>query len=180
MAYCGWESLLAGALGPFAVIGHSGTIPRVEEVVGAASGLEGLACPPASEAEPVYYGVLPGQSGGVSLRGPVQGGRADEGYPENHPAGGLVHSPPLKSLREHTQRDRMSITSRDKKHTIQTKRLQRTMGKTGVWAVMRYKVWETSGFIKRGKSQQVGMQPMMLFSVKVLIILLINLLNVLD
>lgn len=98
-------------------------------MVGAASGPAGLACPPASGAEPEYYGVLPGQSCGVSLRGPAQGGRADEGYLENHPAGGLVHSPLLKSLREHTQRDRMSITSRDEKYTMQTKLVQRTVGK---------------------------------------------------
>ncbi len=92
------------ALGWFSVAGHSGTMSRVEGAVGAASGPAGLACPPASGAGPEYYGVLPRQSCGVSLRGPARGGRADEGYPENHPAGGLVHSPLLKSLREHTQR----------------------------------------------------------------------------
>lgn len=98
---------------------------RVEGVAGPASGPVGLACPLASGAEPEYYGVLPGQSCGVSLRGPAQGGRADEGYPENYPAGGLVDSPPLKSLREHTHRDRMSITSKDIKNTQYC--LQRTV-----------------------------------------------------
>lgn len=90
-----------GAPGWSAAVGHFDTTSRVEEEVGAASGLAGLACPPASGAEPEYYGVLPVQScGRGSLRGPAHGGRADEGNPENHPAGGLVHSPPPKSLRE--------------------------------------------------------------------------------
>lgn len=87
-------------------------------MVGAASWPLGLACPPASGAEPEYCGVLPGQSCRVSLRGPAQRGRADEEYPENHPAGGLGHSPPLKSLRKHTHRDRMCITSRDTDYTV--------------------------------------------------------------
>lgn len=69
--------------------------------------------------------MRPWQSYGASLRGPVQGGRSDEGYPETHPAGGLVQSPPLKSLREHTHRYGMSITSRDGKYTKQTKRAEK-------------------------------------------------------
>lgn len=101
-------------LGWFAGVGHSGTMSRVEEVAGAASGSEGSVCPPASGVEPEYYGGLLRQSSGVSLRGPGQGGRADVGYPENLPAGVLVYSPLLKSLRGHTHRDRMSITSTDK------------------------------------------------------------------
>lgn len=101
----------------------------VEEVVGAASGPAGLACPPAFGAEPEYYGVLLGQSYGVTLRGLALGGGGDERYPENHPAGCLVHSPPLKSLREHAHRARMSILSRDgKKYTIQTKLVLKTVG----------------------------------------------------
>lgn len=88
---------------------------RVEEVAGVASGPADSVCPPASGVEPEYYAGLPRQSCEVSLRGPAQGGRADAGYPENLPAGALVHSPPLKSLRGHTHRDRMSITSRDEK-----------------------------------------------------------------
>lgn len=103
------ESLPAGAPGWFAVVGHSGTMSTVEGVAAAASGPAGLACPPASGAELEYYGELPGQSCGVSLRGLGQGGTADEGYPENHPAGGLVHSPPLKSLRG-TEREREGET----------------------------------------------------------------------
>lgn len=77
----------------------------VEGVAAAASGPVGLVCPPASGAEPEYYGELPGQSCGVSLRDPAQGGKADEGYLEHHPAGGLVQSPPLKSLRRQTEND---------------------------------------------------------------------------
>lgn len=68
----------------------------------AASGPAGLVSPLASGAGPVCYEELPGQSCGVSLRGLVKGEGAGEGYPENRPAGGLVHSPPLKSLRGHT------------------------------------------------------------------------------
>lgn len=91
----------------------------VEEVVGAASGPVGLACQPAFGAEPEYYGVHLGQNSGVSLKGFAQGGGGGEGYPENHPAGGLAHSPPLKSLRECAHREWMSITSRDGKYTMQ-------------------------------------------------------------
>lgn len=82
----------------------------------AASEPAGLACPPASGAEPEYYVELHWQRCGVSLRGLAQSGRADEGYPENHSAGGLVHSPSLKSLRRHTHREWMSIISRDEKY----------------------------------------------------------------
>lgn len=103
---------------------------RVEEVVGAASVPVGLACPPAFGAEPEYYGVLLGQNSGVSLRGFAQGGGGSEGYPENHPAGGLVHSPPLKSLRECADREWMSITSRDEKHTIQA-----CAENCGIWTI---------------------------------------------
>lgn len=74
--------------------------------------------------------MRPLQSSGASLGGPVQSERSDEGYPENHPAGGLVQSPPLKSLREHTHRVGMSITSRDGKYTIKTKCVQRSVGKS--------------------------------------------------
>lgn len=90
----------------------------VEDLAAAASEPAGLAYPPASGAEPEYYGELHGQSCGVSLRGPAQGGRTDEGYPENHSAGGLVHFPRLKSLRRHTHREWMSIASRDEKHNL--------------------------------------------------------------
>lgn len=81
------------------------------EPVGAASGAGGLACPPASGAEPEYYGGLRCQSLGVNPRGFAQGGQGGEEYPENHPAGCLVDSPPPKSLREHTHRGRISIPS---------------------------------------------------------------------
>lgn len=85
-------------------------------MVGAANELGGLACPPASGAEPECYEELPGQCCGVSLRNSAHCGCAHD---ENHPAGGLVHSPPLKCLRGHTHRDRMSITGSDEIYTVQ-------------------------------------------------------------
>lgn len=85
------------------------------ELVGAASGAVGSACPPASGAEPEYYGGLRGQSLGVNPRGFAQGGQGGEEYPENHPAGCLVDSPPPKSLREHAHGGRISIPSGDER-----------------------------------------------------------------